>query len=110
MPALQVVERDYTAIADKLAALGPLADQLGFTVKSVTYQLEEQVARLAAQHGVMVGGAAEGRPALDTDVKLAEAILALSGTTNGELAVQGFRSLEERVSKRLVDLAEGSEE
>ena len=37
MPALQIVERDYTAIADKLGALGPLAEQLGFTVKGVTY-------------------------------------------------------------------------
>ena len=37
MPSLPVVERDYTAIADKLAAVGPLADKLGFTVKNVTY-------------------------------------------------------------------------
>lgn len=29
--ALMVVERDYTAIADKLATVGPLADRLGFT-------------------------------------------------------------------------------
>jgi nitrate reductase alpha subunit len=34
MPSFQVVERDYTAIADKLAAIGPLADKLGFTVKN----------------------------------------------------------------------------
>ena len=45
MPVFQVVERDYTAIADKLADVGPLADTLGFTVKNVTYRLEEQVAR-----------------------------------------------------------------
>ena len=41
---------------------------------------------------------------------MAEAILRLSGTTNGALAVQGFRTLEERVGKKLHDLAEGSEE
>ena len=40
----------------------------------------------------MLGGAADGRPAIDTDAKLAEAILPFSGTTNGELAVQGFRT------------------
>jgi nitrate reductase alpha subunit len=110
MPVLQVVERDYTAIADKLAALGPLAERLGFTVKGVTYRLAEEVDRLALRNGVMLGGAAEGRPALDTDVKLAEAVLALSGTTNGELAVQGFRTLEQRVGKPLADLAAGSAE
>jgi nitrate reductase alpha subunit len=58
----------------------------------------------------MLGGAGDGRPAIDTDVKLAEAILSFSGTTNGELAVQGFETLERRVGKKLADLAEGSEE
>ena len=58
----------------------------------------------------MLGGAGDGRPAIDTDEKMAEAILTFSGTTNGELAVQGFRTLEERVGKKLADLAEGSEE
>ncbi len=110
MPTFVVVERDYTAIADKLAAIGPLADSLGFTVKNVTYRLEEQTAALARSNGVMLGGAADGRPAIDTDAKMAEAILRLSGTTNGELAVQGFRTLEERVGRSLADLAEGSEE
>ena len=110
MPSFQIVERDYTAIADKLAAIGPLADKLGFTVKNVTYRVEHQLAQLAASGGVMLGGAADGRPAIDTDAKLAEAILTFSGTTNGELAVQGFRSLEQRTGVHLADLAEGSEE
>ena len=110
MPIVQVVERDYTAIADKLAAIGPLADRLGFTIKNVTYRLEHQVAQLAESGGVMLGGAADGRPAMDTDAKMAEAILTFSATTNGELAVQGFRQAERQIGQRLVDLAEGSEE
>ncbi|MEE4021591.1 nitrate reductase subunit alpha [Gordonia sp. PKS22-38] len=110
MPVFSVVERDYTAIADKLAAIGPLADSLGFTVKNITYDLPEQTAKLADSNGVMLGGAADGRPAIDTDEKLAEAILTLSGTTNGELAVNGFRKLQQRVGFLLDDLARGSEE
>lgn len=110
MPVFSIVERDYTAIADKLATVGPLADTAGFTVKNVTYRIVDQVSRLAKKNGVMLGGAGDGRPAIDTDEKMAEAILTFSGTTNGELAVQGFRSLEERVGKKLHDLAEGSEE
>ena len=110
MPVFQIVERDYTAIADKLAAVGPLADSLGFTVKNVTYDVKRQSERLAKSNGVMLGGAADGRPAIDTDAKFAEAILMYSGTTNGELAVQGFKTLEQRVGKKLADLAEGSEE
>ncbi|WP_029287886.1 nitrate reductase subunit alpha [Cellulomonas sp. HZM] len=109
-PVFQVVERDYTAIADKLATVGPLADSLGFTVKGITYRLDEQVAALARSNGVMSSGAGAGRPAIETDQHLAEAILRFSGTTNGALAVQGFRTLEERVGKPLRDLAEGAEE
>ncbi|UTT68614.1 nitrate reductase subunit alpha [Arthrobacter sp. DNA4] len=110
MPVFSVVERDYTAIADKLAAVGPLADKLGFTVKNVTYKMAEPLARLSHANGVMLGGAADGRPAMDTDAKMAEAILAFSGTTNGLLSVQGFKELEVRTGRKLADLAEGSEE
>ncbi|MBW0090762.1 nitrate reductase subunit alpha [Pseudonocardia sp. KRD-184] len=112
MPNFVVVERDYTAIADKMASLGPLVDRLGVTTKAVTYRPDEEVAHLAAKNGVMLGGAGagDGRPALDTDAKMAEAILALSATTNGRLAVQGFRELERRTGTHLADLAEGSEE
>lgn len=109
-PVYTVVERDYTAIADKLATVGPLADTAGFTVKNVTYRVNDQIDWLAHKNGVMLGGAGDGRPAIDTDAKMAEAILAFSGTTNGALAVQGFRTLEQRVGKTLHDLAEGSDE
>ncbi|QXT64377.1 nitrate reductase subunit alpha [Tessaracoccus palaemonis] len=109
-PTLAVVERDYTAIADKLLSVGPLAEKLGFTVKNITYKVGHQVNQLARLHGVYPSGPAEGRPAIDTDQKLAEAILMFSGTTNGELATQGFRELEIRTGRHLIDLAEGSEE
>jgi nitrate reductase alpha subunit len=110
MPNFVAVERDYPAVADKMAAIGPLVDRLGMTTKAVTYHPDEEIAYLSAKNGVMLGGAAEGRPAIDTDAKLAEAILALSATTNGRLAVQGFRQLERRTGTALADLAEGSEE
>ncbi|GAA2111624.1 nitrate reductase subunit alpha [Kocuria atrinae] len=110
MPNLKIVERDYTAIGDKFVALGPLADKLGLTTKNVTFDVKHQVDQLGRLHGVFDSGAAEGRPALDTDQRMAEAILMLSGTTNGELATQGFETLEKRVGKELSDLARGSEE
>ncbi|MEJ9077612.1 nitrate reductase subunit alpha [Gordonia malaquae] len=110
MPTFALVERDYTAIADKLATVGPLADDLGFTVKNITYDVGSQIPTLAASNGVMPSGPGQGRPAIDTDAKLAEAILLFSGTTNGQLAVDGFEKLEKRVGRELVDLAAGSEE
>jgi nitrate reductase / nitrite oxidoreductase, alpha subunit len=99
-PKLVVVERDYTAIAGKLQALGPLAESLGATTKGVTFDLHAPVAYLAEKNGVV-----DGDVALTRDVHVCEAILALSGTTNGRLAVQGFRALEARTGTSLADLA-----
>ncbi len=110
MPNFVAVERDYPAVAEKMAAIGPLVDRLGVTTKAVTYHPDEEIAHLSAKNGVMLGGAGDGRPAIDTDARMAEAILALSATTNGRLAVQGFRELERRTGTALADLAEGSEE
>ncbi len=110
MPSLMLVERDYTAIADKLVSVGPLADRLGFTVKNITYDIAHQVEKLAKKHGVFPDGVAAGRPAVDTDKRFAEAILTFSGTTNGELATQGFHDLEKKTGRRLADLSEGLEE
>ena len=105
-----VVERDYTAIGDKLLSVGPLADRLGFTVKNITYDVKASVDLLGRLHGVMPSGAGAGRPAIDTDARFAEAILAFSGTTNGALATQGFQDLEAKTGRKLVDLSEGQEE
>lgn len=110
MPNLVVVERDYTSIADKLLSVGPLADRLGFTVKNITYDVSHQVKQLGQLHGVFDRGVAAGRPVINTDERFAEGILIFSGTTNGELATQGFRTLEKMTGRKLADLSEGSEE
>jgi nitrate reductase / nitrite oxidoreductase, alpha subunit len=104
-PKLVVVERDYPNVAAKMAALGPLTEQLGLTTKGVTFQPGRAVEYLKGKNGTVRGGVADGRPRLDRDVHACEAILALSGTTNGQLAVQGFRALERRTGTPLADLA-----
>ncbi|HTI25349.1 MAG TPA: nitrate reductase subunit alpha, partial [Kutzneria sp.] len=105
MPRLTVVERDYSAIAAKMGALGPLAEKLGATTKGITYRIEQEVEYLRHKNGAVRGGPADGRPSLARDVHACEAILALSGTTNGRLATQGFRTLEQRTGTKLADLA-----
>ncbi len=104
-PKLILVERDYTQIAAKLGALGPLVDTLGATTKGVRYDMTGPVDYLRAKNGTVRGGVADGRPRLDTDVQMCEAVLAMSGTTNGQLAVQGFTTLEKRTGTKLADLA-----
>ncbi|MGI5341825.1 nitrate reductase subunit alpha [Streptomyces sp. CA-181903] len=96
LPGFALVERDYTAVAEKLAAFGPLSERNGVQVKGVTVRPEPESRWLAARCGTAVGGVAAGRPLLDTDVKFCEAILALSGTTNGRIAAEGFGELARR--------------
>nr|WP_242891940.1 nitrate reductase subunit alpha [Actinomadura litoris] len=105
MPKLVTVERDYPAVAAKLTALGPLAERLGAATKGVAFDLEREVEYLRGANGTVRGGPADGRPTLKRDVHACEAILALSGTTNGRLATQGFRTLEKRTGTPLADLA-----
>jgi nitrate reductase alpha subunit len=105
MPKLVVVERDYAAVAAKMAALGPLMDSLGATTKGVTFKLDKEISYLRAKNGAVRGGPADGRPSLARDVDACEAILAMSGTTNGHLATQGFQTLEKRTGVKLADLA-----
>ncbi|WP_029137557.1 nitrate reductase subunit alpha [Nakamurella lactea] len=105
MPKLVEVKRDYGAVADKMVALGPLLDTLGATTKGITYDLTAPLEYLRHKNGVARGGAANGRPSIERADQVCEAILALSGTTNGLLATQGFRTLEKRTGTLLHDLA-----
>ncbi|MDX6742212.1 nitrate reductase subunit alpha [Actinocorallia sp. A-T 12471] len=105
MPKLIVVERDYGAVAAKMAALGPLVEEQGAATKGVVFHPDEEVELLRAKNGVVRGGPADGRPSLRSEIDACEAVLALSGTTNGRLAVQGFKQLETRTGVALADLA-----
>ncbi|HEX6878208.1 MAG TPA: molybdopterin dinucleotide binding domain-containing protein, partial [Nocardioidaceae bacterium] len=105
MPKLVEVERDYAAVGAKLTALGPLMEKLGTTTKGVTYDVKASVDYLRAKNGAVRGGPADGRPSLKRDMDACETILALSGTTNGHLATQGFKTLEKRTGRKLHDLA-----
>ncbi|OBB11361.1 nitrate reductase subunit alpha [Mycolicibacterium setense] len=109
MPRLITVDRDYPAIAEKMAALGPMVETVGLTTKGVTTHPDEEVEYLRGINGAVVSGVAIGRPSLAKDTHAAEAILALSGTTNGRLAVEGFEALERRTGTELVDLAKENE-
>ncbi|MFI6865810.1 nitrate reductase subunit alpha [Nocardia sp. NPDC050406] len=109
MPKLVVVERDYSAVYAKMSALGPLLEKLGATTKGITYDVTPEVEYLARKNGTVRNGYALGRPSLKRDIDACEAILALSGTTNGRLAVQGFEKLERRTGTEMADLAKEHE-
>lgn len=109
MPRIVVAERDYPAVAEKMAALGPMVESVGLTTKGVTTHPDAEVEYLRGVNGAVVSGLAVGRPSLAKDIHVAEAILALSGTTNGRLAVEGFEALQRRTGIELADLAKENE-
>jgi len=106
MPKLVPVERDYTAVHAKMTALGPLPETAGTGTKGVSWTPDVEVAELGERHGRVRSGPAAGRPRMELAEQVCETILALSGTTNGRLGIEGFRALEQRVGRELVDLAE----
>ncbi|WP_026922614.1 nitrate reductase subunit alpha [Glycomyces arizonensis] len=110
MPDIVAVERDYTAVAAKLAAVGPLVETAGVPVKGVTFTPDAEIRWLGERNGRVAEGPAAGRPSIDTDIKACEMILALSGTSNGRLAAQGFERLAERCGTDMAELVHGSAE
>jgi len=104
MPKLVEVERDYTLIGAKMRTVGPLLDRLGTTTKAITVDVTPEIEYLRHQNGVV-----DGRPSLETADRMCEAILALSGTTNGRVAAAGFAELEKRTGQPFVDLIAGHE-
>lgn len=112
MPKLVPVERDYTQIGHKFDRIGPLASTLGFAQKGIVYDTSLETEELGDLNGraPMDGNAGEGRPLCDTDIKACNMALRFSGTTNGRLATQGFRTLEKRTGTEMAYLSEGDEE
>ncbi|NYF99250.1 nitrate reductase subunit alpha [Janibacter cremeus] len=105
MPTIAAVERDYTAVYAKLTAIGPLLEDVGMVTKGVKYDPTREITELRQLNGEVRGGPTAGRPKLDTDINVAEAILRLSGTTNGHLATEGFKDLEKRTGQLMHDLS-----
>ncbi len=105
MPNLAVVQRNYGEIAAMMTALGPNVETLGTVVKGVTLKQPDSVEHLRKVNGVARGGVADGRPLLRTAEQACEAILTLSGVSNGAIAVAGFEQLERRTGVELADLA-----
>ncbi|QFG69864.1 nitrate reductase subunit alpha [Ornithinimicrobium pratense] len=105
LPVIAEIERDYTAIYDKMTAIGPLLKNVGMLTKGVKYEVSREIDILARRNGVVRGGAADGQPKLETDIQFADAIMHLSAVSNGHLATQGFKYLEERTGTQLHDLS-----
>lgn len=111
MPQILVVERDYAKIADKMRALGPNVAKKPVGIKGIQWSAEKEYEALKKRLDTVPGdGIAAGLPDLGDAKKAAEAILTLSSTTNGRMAVKAWESLEKTTGLELKDLAQEREE
>ncbi|HEY8394027.1 MAG TPA: nitrate reductase subunit alpha [Thermaerobacter sp.] len=110
MPHVHVVERDYGAVYEKMTALGPLIAEKPFGIKGITWSAREEYELLQQTLGTVSEGVARGCPRLTSERDVAETILTLSSTTNGNQAVKAWAALEKRTALSLRDLAEGRRE
>jgi len=109
MPKFVPVVRDYTKILERMLSVGPLAREQGIQWKGVSWDAGEALDGLAASNGRVDGEAGETASLRDAD-KTCDAILHLSGTTNGKMAVQGWETLGKRVGRDLSHVAADRED
>lgn len=110
MPNFQIVKRDYPNVYNKMITIGPEIKK-GYGAKGVKYKGEPIYKELESRLGISKhDGMAKGRPDLYTDKKAIEAILLMSGASNGKRAVEGWKSLAENTGQDLSGIAKGQEE
>ncbi len=110
MPNLTLVHRDYAHLINQMTTLGPLADE-GIVTKGIRIDGHAAVAELMERVGSSKWeGPGRGRPSLWTGRQAAEAILTLSGPTNGHRAMEEWQSLENTTGVPLTAAIHGRED
>ncbi|MEC1376425.1 nitrate reductase subunit alpha [Heyndrickxia oleronia] len=110
MPQIHVVERDFRLIHEKMKALGPNVKNQPMGTKGISWSVEDVYEKLKKVNGTIKDGIGDGCPDISNAFKASEAVLMLSSTTNGKLAVRAWESLEKQTDLHLRDLAEEREE
>ena len=110
LPNFNFVKRDYPNVYDMWITVGPNIKN-GYGTKGVKIPgdkvYKDLLDRLGPSKHVGIG---KGFPDLYSDKKAINAILLMSGATNGKRAVEGWKSMEEKTGKKLKHISEGREE
>lgn len=110
MPNFTIVKRDFRHVFDKMTTIGPNVKN-GYGTKGVKIPGDHVYKELESRLGISRrDGIGRGNPELYTDKQAIEAILLMSGATNGKRAVEGWESMEAKTGKKLREIAEAREE
>ena len=106
MPAMTIVERDYTQIYDKYVTLGPLVSTGTVGAHGVNFSVKEEYEELKSINGAYFDDSIKnGLPKLHTAKQVAEAMLTLSSATNGRVSQKAFAAAEEATGVELKDIS-----
>ena len=111
MPAIAMIERDYTKIYDKWIALGP-AIQKGNGMKGLGWKSDDLYEEIRTRNGIIEDKnlISYGLPSIYDAKQACDAVMGLSTTTNGKVAVRAWADLEKKTGlSNLVDLAKDRE-
>lgn len=111
MPQIHIVERDYTQIYNKMISLGENVVKTPYGTKGINWSASEEYEKLKSTLGTIDNGSiADGCPSIESARQASDAVLTLSSTSNGHMAVKAWEALEEKTDLQLKDLAEEREE
>ena len=107
MPAFKVVTRQFADACKMMTSLGPLVcGAQGVGAKGVSWDATDQHEELKRRLGAVdADGVSRGMPALTSGRHVAEAILALSPETNGEVALKAWQAQERNTGRQLAHLS-----
>ena len=97
MPAIAMIERDYTKLYDKWVGLGP-AIQKGNGMKGLGWKSDDLYEEIRTRNGIVEDKnlISYGMPSLYTARQACDAVMGLSTTTNGKVAVRAWEDLERK--------------
>ncbi len=109
MPKFRIVERDYVNLYERMVSLGRGVEKNGVNAHGLTIPVEKEYKDLQARQPRQYGrnGTATVFPSLYEARQVADAILFLDPSSNGEVAHRAFEIEEHKTGLSLTDLASG---
>lgn len=106
MPAMTIVERDFTQVYDKYVTLGPLLSTGKVGAHGVNFSVADEYEMMKGINGTYFDESIKnGLPKLHTAKHAAEAMLTLSSATNGRVSQKAFVEAEEKTGVELKDIS-----
>lgn len=110
MPNIKLVKRDYTKLYDQYVSLGPNLAHNNIGGEGISFSVAAEYEELKRKNQTHLKGSNEGYPQLLNEKQVADAMLTLSSTSNGKVAMKAWLDAEEKTGRNLQDIGSGYEQ